>query len=438
MRHPVDPYCSFDLVTQLRALSAIRLSVRTDATTSPERQRDANRTAAERRGMVIIGEAEDLDVSATKTSPFDRPDLGVWFRDRADDFDAVIWWRLDRAVRSMADMNELVKWAREHGKRLVFAEGAMDFDFSVPNPMTDMIATMMAFAAQMEATAIRERVTGAMAALRTQGRYSGGLPPYGYQKVKNPDGAGFKLAPDPEAVAVITRIIRDVLDGASLQSISIKLNEEGIPVPRDYAKIRAGKPTGGMRGGRHHERFMWTSGTLSKVLRTPALMGHRIHQGKTVRDAEGAPVMIGDPVLTRDEFDALQDALNVRTPHEKRTRSDTTALLLGVAKCAGCGGNLYRAVRANGLADYVCRASARGIRCEAPAGSPSTPPECLPSRDDHASGGVGYAIEEGQGVAENDRKGEGGDPVSGPFHTVSFSNPDSVRVVISMSHPRAH
>ncbi|PGH49931.1 recombinase family protein [Streptomyces sp. Ru87] len=357
-------------MNQLRALSAIRLSVRTDETTSPARQRAANSAEAARRGAVIVGEAEDLDVSATKTTPFDRPELGDWLS-RPDDFDMIIWWRMDRAVRSMADMAELGRWAREHGKLLVFAEGPggtpMDMDFRTASPVSELIMTLLAFSAQMESTAIRERVTGAMAALRSQGRYSGGLVPFGYQKVPNPDGPGFKLAPDPDAVKVLARIVKAVMTGESLSSVAYALNEEGVLVPRDYQAVKAGRKPGGIRRGQRHDRFRWTSGTLSKVLRTPALMGHRVHQGRTVRDADGSAVLIGEPVLSREEFQALQDVLDARTPQRERTRKDTQALLLGVAQCAGCGGNMYLSKRAGGQ-DYNCRATSRGIRCPAAAG----------------------------------------------------------------------
>ncbi|MGQ4269747.1 recombinase family protein [Nocardiopsis changdeensis] len=355
---------------QLRALSAIRLSVSTDETTSPSRQRAANGKEAARRGAFIIGEAEDLDVSATKTNPFNRPELGAWL-ERPDTFDMIIWWRMDRAVRSMSDMAELGRWAKQHGKLLVFAEGPggapLELDMRTVSPVSELIMMMLAFSAQMEALAIQERVTSAQAALRAQGRYAGGLVPYGYGKVPNPDGHGWKLAPDPEAVKVLAQIIRDVLDGQSLTAVAMALNNAGTPVPRDYQAIKAGREPGGMRGGRRHERFKWTAGTLSKVLRSPALMGYRVHRGKPVRDRDGEPVLIGQPVLTHDEFATLQAHLATLTPQKNRTRKATKALLLGVAKCAGCGGNMYLVKRVGGQ-DYVCRATARGEKCPAPAG----------------------------------------------------------------------
>ncbi|MFD8013201.1 recombinase family protein [Streptomyces sp. NPDC058955] len=358
------------MVDQPRALSAIRLSVRNDRTTSPGRQRAANAGEAARRGAAVVGEAADLDVSATKTTPFDRPELGAWLA-RPDDFDMIIWWRMDRAVRSMADMVELGRWAKTHGKLLVFAEGPggapLELDMRTVSPVSELIMMMLAFSAQMEALSVQERVAGAHAALRAEGRYSGGLVPYGYERIRNSDGKGFKLAPAPEAVRILTGIVRDVLSGRSLTAVATALNEAGTLVPRDYQAVKAGREPGGVRAGRRHDRFRWTAGTLSKILRSPALMGYRLHRGKPVRDHDGNPVPIGDPILSPEEFDALQEHMNALTPQQNRTRKDTRAMLLGIAKCRGCGGNLYLSRRAGGM-DYNCRATARGERCPAPAG----------------------------------------------------------------------
>ncbi|MEU9100203.1 recombinase family protein [Streptomyces sp. NPDC048361] len=83
--------------------------MRTDETTSPERQREADDIAAAALGIefgegAALREAVDLDVSASKVGPFDRPQLGEWLK-RPDTFDALVFWRFDRAIRSMQDMH---------------------------------------------------------------------------------------------------------------------------------------------------------------------------------------------------------------------------------------------------------------------------------------------------------------------------------------------
>lgn len=64
----------------------------------------------------------DLDVSASKTSPWERPQLPRWLSN-PQAYDALVFWRFDRAIRSMGHMYALANWAREHGKELIFAEG---------------------------------------------------------------------------------------------------------------------------------------------------------------------------------------------------------------------------------------------------------------------------------------------------------------------------
>src|SRR4051794_41153354 len=176
---------------QLRALVAVRLSDLTDNTTSPARQKEAGETCAASIGARVVGYATDLDVSASKKTPFERPELGAWLA-RPDDYDVIVFWRLDRAVRSMADMSNLAAWAREHSKRLVFAEGPgggkLELDLTSGSIMAELIMLLLAFAAQMESQATAERVTGSRAALRTMGRWHGGQPPYGYRAAPNPDG----------------------------------------------------------------------------------------------------------------------------------------------------------------------------------------------------------------------------------------------------------
>ncbi|MFD3379001.1 MULTISPECIES: recombinase family protein [unclassified Streptomyces] len=132
----------------------------------------------------------------------------------------------------------------------------------------------------------------------------------------------------------------DVHSGLSLVAIAHKLEATDVPVPRDRHAQLQGRPMGGRRHGRDFERFRWTAGSLSKILRTPALMGHRVHRGQTVRDAAGSPVLIGPPLLTEEEFQALQDILRARSngAHPKRRE---TSLLIGVAHCTGCSGRMY-------------------------------------------------------------------------------------------------
>ncbi|MCX5349177.1 recombinase family protein [Streptomyces mirabilis] len=389
-REPLCPSSGMH-TPQLRGVSALRLSVLTDETTSPERQREANRGAAASLGIDLADrEAVDLGVSASKTTPFERPELGAWLQ-RPDDFDALIFWRFDRAVRSMDDMHELAKWARENRKMIVLAEGPggrLVLDFRNPlDPMAQLMVTLFAFAAQMEAQAIRERVTSAQAAMRVMPlRWRGSRPPYGYMPAEL-EGGGWTLTQDPEAVAVIERIIRELLGdlsngvtGKSAAAIAKGLNEDGIPSPRDHWSLRQGRKTGGKTGGKAgetvtRERFAWRHSSIKELLTSERLLGWKTENNKPVRDSAGNPVMAtAEPILRREEFDAIGAVLDgLSVDNKKPDRVDTVALLLRVILCEGCGERMYlhrpspNSKSTSKTETYKCGSHTRGRKCASPA-----------------------------------------------------------------------
>ncbi|UXY28087.1 recombinase family protein [Streptomyces sp. HUAS TT20] len=123
--------------------------------------------------------------------------------------------------------------------------------------------------AEQEARTISARLSDSHEALRAAGRYGGGLIPFGCRKALHPSGHGWCLTPDSETAAVIRMIVHDVHAGQSLTAIACELNASAMPVPRDRHAQLQSRPTGGRRHGRDFGRFRWTSGTLSKVLRSP-------------------------------------------------------------------------------------------------------------------------------------------------------------------------
>ncbi|MFJ2132964.1 recombinase family protein [Streptomyces sp. NPDC087845] len=374
----------------LRGVRCVRLSVLTDETTSPERQREADDKVAAELNIDFgsgdaVREAVDLDVSASKIAPFDRPALGQWLA-RPELYDVLVWWRFDRAIRSMSDMHDLAKWAKQHRKMLVFAEGIgggkLVFDFRDPmDPMAEFQMMMLAFAAQVEAQSIKDRVTGAMAAIRKMPlRWrGGGRPPYGYMPAPMPKehgGIGWTLVPDPDAVTIIERIVRELLEGATVSAVAAGLNVDGKASPRDHWAVKMERKKGGKTGGAKgshvvRDVFKWTPAVISRMLRNPTLLGWKMHKGRPVRDAEGDPIMSTEtPVMTREEFDRIGALLDSRSI-DNGERKDTDALLLRVIHCDSCGGRMYLSKPTKNGASvnpfYKCNSHARGDLCELPA-----------------------------------------------------------------------
>lgn len=333
----------------MRALVVVRLSRVTDATTSPERQLEACRDLCGRRGYEIVGVAEDLDVSAGSTSPFDRPQLGDWLTNRLGEFDVLVFYRMDRIVRRLLDLADLIRWCQKHSVVIVSTSEAF---LDLTQPFGDIIALLVAKVAEMELQAISDRNASAARHNIRAGKYRGGVPPWGY--LPDDSTGEWRLKPDPEQVEVIREVVDRVLSGEPLRAVAHDLTERGVPTPRDrFAQIR----------GREVKGFNWHSGPLKRSLVSPTLLGYAVarevltdEQGRELRDSkgrkvfgpeqpvrngDGSPVVRSEPILTREVFERLGAELADRENRKEPTKR-STGLLLQVIFCGVCGRPAYR------------------------------------------------------------------------------------------------
>jgi DNA invertase Pin-like site-specific DNA recombinase len=285
-----------------RALITVRLTVQTGSTTSPERQIEECKSFCELRGWEIVGVASDLSVSATSVPPWKRPELSRWLDDHAPEFDVIVFWRLDRFVRRVGDLHQMIEWAESHGgKGLVSATEPFD----LTSPTGKAAATMIATFAQMEAHAAAERVASSRAHLLTSTRWGGSSPPFGYRTYAR-DGARY-LEVNPETADIVREAARRVIGGEPINAICRDLEERGVPSPADtYQRNKSGKD------------FIWYPRTLKGILTSPTLLGWKTRSedvpGKKykkrvlVRDQDGHPVRVTEGVLSQETFDRLQDA----------------------------------------------------------------------------------------------------------------------------------
>ncbi|MDL9938283.1 recombinase family protein [Gordonia sp. ABSL1-1] len=308
----------------MRVLGRVRLSRSTEESTSVERQREVVEQWAEREGHTVVGWAVDDGVSGS-IDPFKTPEFGRWLTspDLIDTYDAIAAWKLDRLGRSSIHLHALFGWADEHNKSLVSVTENIDMS----NWVGQMIAGLLSGLAKGELEAIRERQLASRQKLRQLGRWPGGQFPYGYKPVDNPDGPGFVLAVDESAQAVIHEMIRDVVDGRGVAYAVKRLNEAGTPIPAEHRKAVRGKPFDPSK--------TWKQQTVRQVLKSKALLGYQVVKGETVRDDSGNPVLIGEPLVTLDEFEKVQQALAPKGKTAPRRRAAPSPLA-GIVVCHGC------------------------------------------------------------------------------------------------------
>jgi DNA invertase Pin-like site-specific DNA recombinase len=293
------------------------------------RQREIIEQWAAAQGHTVVGWAEDLDVSGS-VDPFDTPAFGPWLNHRAEEWDIVCAWKLDRLGRNAIQLSRLFGWALDHGKTVVSASESIDLSTWVGR----LVANVIAGVAEGELEAIRERQRASRSKLRQIGRWPGGKPPYGYRAVPNEDQPGYRLDIDEDAKAVVRRIVDGVLDGATLASVAAELNADDVDPPaRHYARLRAngGPVTASVLDGR------WQATPIKNMLRSKALLGYAHHHGETVRDEAGLPVRLAEPLITTEEWERVQATLAGRRGNYRRGDASP---LSGLVVCALCGEQL--------------------------------------------------------------------------------------------------
>jgi site-specific DNA recombinase len=332
-----------------------RLSRKTDATSSPQRQGDQILQATTDAGGHVIGWADDWEVSGA-TDPLTRRGLGPWLRGEMGPYDGIVAASVDRVGRNVRDtLNTQVLLTRQD-RMIVTADHAGVWDFSDSNQENEWL--MKAWGSQMELRAIQKRNRDETIRARNSGEPKQ-KPSYGYMFVRLAPGAKVDhVELDPVASEISREIARRVLADETGKitpaTESARLNREGIPNPGDRRAQLYGRPVSGKP---------WTAKTVQYILCSEAALGYLIHGGRPVTGDDGRPVRIAEPLWDR----ATHDALVAKTaPKRAGSRAPKGAQLLsGGSFCGNCGARLYIAGRAANRHAYGCTGRVRGIRASA-------------------------------------------------------------------------
>jgi site-specific DNA recombinase len=317
-----------------RVLGRVRLSQDREESTSVERQREVIEQWAQAHGHEVIGWAQDTNVSGS-VRPFEAPAFAPWLDQRASEWDIVCAWKLDRLGRNAIQLSELFGWCQAHGKILVSTSESIDLSTWAGR----MLAGVIAGLAEGELEGIRERVRASRAKLREAARWPGGKPPYGYKAVPL-SGGGWTLIEDPEAAAVIRRIVRELLDGGTLTGTARALTSEGVYTPADHYRVQRGLKPAKRKDGKMGIRE-WRTTPLRNLLRSPALLGQAHYQGSIVRDDDGLPVQLGEPLVSADEWQRVQAILDGNSEARKDARRSEVTMWAGLVFCAACGSVMH-------------------------------------------------------------------------------------------------
>ena len=321
-----------------RALGVVRLSVGGLNQTGEETQREKIAARCIADDVQLLDEwAVDVDVSAS-LSPWNRPQLGEWLKNRADEFDVLYVLKMDRMVRSTRDLLDILDWCQVNGKSLVSVSEGIDF----ATTMGRAFAMLLAVLAEIELEGIKERIRNSRTTMRAQGRWPGGLVPFGRVSVPAEDGKGYTLELCPTYGPWLIKMINKFLELKNFAAVARWLNDEKVMTAQDIARTRAAKAgstntrlagkKAKPRGGK------WHANSVQAILKSRNLLGEYIRADGTVeRNADGTPVLRSVPVLSPEKFEELQEVIRTVTYTKGPNK---TSPLLGVLYCL-CGKPLY-------------------------------------------------------------------------------------------------
>jgi len=287
-----------------------------------KRQEADCRALAKAKGYRVVEVFVDDDLSAydgRRRPAYERLLAGL----RADGFDAVVAWKLDRLTRGgIRGLTSLLDALDAAGASLVAVHDHIDTSSAMGEGVAGLIASMAK--AESENLSVRSR--------RKKDELAAKGLPAGYARSFGYSNNGMTI--DETEAAMLRDAARRVLSGESMTTIASQWNERGLRTPR--------------RGS------LWNATVLRTVLTNPRAAGLRVHRGEVVGEAAWPAI------LDRATHERL--VAHFADPNRRQKNPPRRALLTGFIKCGKCGGPLFR----DGTADYPvfrCRAQPGSFSC---------------------------------------------------------------------------
>lgn len=305
-------------------------------------QRKACREFAERMGWRIIREEQETGVSGFKVCAADRDKLQL-VKEHAEKgkFDILLVFMFDRLGRKSDETPFVVEWFVKNGIRVWSVnEGEQRFE-SHTDRLTNYIRFWQADG-ESQKTSIRTKT--ALGQMVQEGRFRGGVAPYGYRLEKSGvmnkrKHEVNKLVIDEEEAEVINMMYNlCVSSGYGRWRIAMFLNDKGI-------KTRNGAN--------------WHESSVGAILKNVTYKG--ILRSGTTFSEPFRELQIIDP----HTFDLAQELIEERINEKKEERTTPLntsgqSLLSGNVFCGHCGGRLV--LTTNGKIVKLANGETKGVK----------------------------------------------------------------------------
>jgi site-specific DNA recombinase len=236
-------------------------------------------------------------------------------------FDVVLVYKLDRLVRSVGDLHELLQIFDKYDCKFKSATEM----FETTTAMGRFFITLVAAMASWEREQLSERVHMGMIRKHEEGGFLGGTAPYGYDLVN-----GEYIINEEESKWV--KYIFENYDIKGGQSLSYELNKLGV-------KGKNGK--------------FFTRAHIYQIINKPiyygALRWNYKKRGKRTYEEILVPGK-HEPIITKELFDKVEQIRKKRTQEKPKTHA--TYPFTGILRCKRCGHTMNGSKRKKQYGEY--------------------------------------------------------------------------------------
>lgn len=196
---------------------------------------------------------------------------------------------------------------------------------------------------------ISKKVRSALRGKQERGEFVGALAAYGYRKSGEDK---HRLVVDEKTAPVVRDIFAWRLAGLGYRDIARRLNQQGVPSPRQYGYEE------GLSKNARFSSMPWGPGTIRNIVKNQVYLGHMVQnkyqrslfQGKkqTVNREEDWIVVrdTHEAIVDQQTFDKVQQMHHVESngcvAKQGHPPDSTENILKGLVRCGSCGRKLIR------------------------------------------------------------------------------------------------
>lgn len=305
------------------------------------RQLEDGRVLSAARGGRVVAEFADNDLSALTGTV--RPQYEALLDAvAAGDIDRILVFHTSRLWRNRKERADGIERLRAAGVSVLAVKGP---ELDLTSAYGRMMAGILGEFDTAESEVKGERVARAALQRAQEGRANGAAL-YGWTRIYQHDGqdrvVGFEDREDPITAEIVREIVRRLLGGETLRTITEHLNARGVPAPG------AGQQRRRRAKGQSEDGSRWNKTSVKKIAIRPANVALRVHHRG--RPDEMLIRAAWPALIEHDDHDAVAALLSQparRVGVVSRPGARTHLLSWGVGECGVCGGPLRVSMKGN-------------------------------------------------------------------------------------------